>query len=113
MKLIRTSAEYVRRGIMNAKGEIHIRFSRSLLCNGLNDDNGYGIIQGVEHYRKSVGRDPGTWQDKPVDDNRHTHSCDCLRYGIRWCRASGYPMQVESAAPSRPERGIPIVEEEQ
>lgn len=112
LKLIRVSAEYVRRGLMNAKGEVNLRFARSLLTNGLNGDGGYGIIQAVEHYRKKVGREKGTYQDTPYDDSRNTHACDALRYAVRCVKGMGYTMAVESAAARRPERGIPITDEE-
>ena len=105
---VRVGAEYVRRGLMSADNKVSIHFAKSLLTNGLNEDGKTGIIVSMEHYRRKTGQEAGTYKEDPHDDNKHTHSCDALRYGILTARLQGYTMSAEGLSGIRPERGTPV-----
>jgi hypothetical protein len=107
---IHRSAELVRRGLKSASGAIHIRFTETLLTNGLNGKGGNGIIQALENYRRKK-RDHNTYDIKPYDDNFYTHACDALRYVILSLPHLGYSVLPPDIAvkpgQSRMPRGLP------
>lgn len=76
---IQEGTELVRARFKTADGRRHLLIRRAILDNEWNKANGRGIYPSLQKYRFRETTD-GENTGKPFDDEKHTHSCDALRY---------------------------------
>ena len=89
------TCEYVRRALSNAAGEPSLFVTNQVLAADCNRPGGKGIVQSFENYRlEEVRAGSGTYKNKPIDDNKHTHSMDAIRYFYVNMHKFGYSWPV-------------------
>lgn len=90
---IRQTVQFVRRALLTAHGHRSLFVTRDVARQTCNAQGGRGIVISFRSYSlEELGRGSGNFTDKPIDDNKSTHSMDCIRYfyinlgkiGMRW-----------------------------
>lgn len=90
---IQNTIGLVRRGLQTMEGTRTLFVTREVANQPCNAPGGRGVVVSFRSYQLSeIGRGSGIYTGKPHDDNKHTHSMDCIRYfyinmgkfGFKW-----------------------------
>ena len=99
---VKSTVDYVRRLLFTPDGTRSLRITDKVVALDCNRNGGRGVHQSLLNYRLKEHRvGTGDYEGKPVDDNKHTHAMDLLRYFCICMRAFGFrwPYHLPAGSP--------------